>query len=338
MFANDLEDSPTVDQGYRFLDCREYGANYISSGRMRCVLYYGDNTQSPPKAAKLFIPLELNQDTWNWPGTVKFMLANVKNPSTVGLNVGVQMNVMRTCQNNLNKNCSRYAARGWYVTTSASENVQATSSTFTPSSNNILDTSITHTFQFTATSTIGTNDVIYFFYPENFQGLMPSTCAATNYNCYAFPSPRWIVLIPTTTVISGSGTLTINLVTYMNNAYYLQAYSQYIVVKVNRGSGGLADVYNILQNPFTTIKRSITSGTATYMTISTTQTPNIWLRNYANTAIFDLDNLFMDARITSIYIKAPIDVTGWDANYCNASLTNTEINTYPLRFVCRVFT
>lgn len=225
MFANDVENTPTVDTGYRFLDCREYAANYISSSRMRCILYYGDNTANPPKPARLIIPLELNQNTWSFPGTVKFMLANVRNPSVVGMNVGVQMNIMRTCQNNLNKNCSIYAARGWYVTTSASENVVATSATFTPSSNNILDTGITHTFAFTSTATISTNDVIYIFYPENFQGVMPSTCAASNYNCYAFPKPRWIVLIPTTTIVTGSGSVSINLVTYMNNAYYLQAYS-----------------------------------------------------------------------------------------------------------------
>lgn len=60
------------------------------------------------------------------------------------------------------------------------------------------------------------------------------------------------------------------------------------------------------------------------MVISTTQTPNIWLRNYANTAIFQLDNLFMDSRITAIYLKAPAaDVLSWDINYCNASLTST---------------
>ena len=152
---------------------------------------------------------------------------------------------------------------------------------------------------------------------------MPSTCSASNYNCYAFPKPRWIVLIPTTTVIGSAGSLTIALTTYMNNAYYLQAFSQNIVVTVSRGSGGNADVYNVLQNPFTTIKRSTTSNTATSMTISTTQTPNIWLRNYSNTAIFLLDNLFMDARITAIYIKAPVDVVSWDINYCNASLTAT---------------
>lgn len=101
----------------------------------------------------------------------------------------------------------------------------------------------------------------------------------------------------------------------------------------------MGDVYNVLQNPFVTIKRSTTSNVATSMTISTTQTPSIWLRNYANTAIFLLDNIFMDERIKAIYLKAPAaDVTGWEPTYCNASLTGSIVNTYPLRFTCRVFT
>ena len=75
------------------------------------------------------------------------------------------MNIMAPCQNNFNKNCSIYAAKGWYVTASATQNIQSSTTSFTPSSNNILDTGITHTFQFVATATIGTNDVIYIVYP-----------------------------------------------------------------------------------------------------------------------------------------------------------------------------
>lgn len=45
----------------------------------------------------------------------------------------------------------------------------------------------------------------------------------------------------------------------------------------------------------------------------------------------------MDSRIKAIYIKAPIDVSYWTDNYCNASITGTLSNTYPLRFTCSVF-
>lgn len=165
MFANDIEGEPVTGETYKFLDCREYSGGYISSGRMRCIVYYGDSTANPPRPARLIVPLELNQDCWTWPGTVKFMIANVLNPYTVGMNVGIQMNIMRTCANTMNKNCSVYSARGWYVTTTASENLQSSASTFTPSSNNILDTSITHAFQFVTTAAVGVNDVIYIIYP-----------------------------------------------------------------------------------------------------------------------------------------------------------------------------
>ena len=75
----------------------------------------------------------------------------------------------------------------------------------------------------------------------------------------------------------------------------------------------MGDFYEILQPPHVTIKKSTTSQLATDMTIDTTQTSGIWLRNYANTAIFSLDRIFMDSRIKTIYIVAPgSDVTHWD--------------------------
>lgn len=59
---------------------------------MRCVLFYGDNSANPPKPARLVVPLERTL-RWNTSpsntGTVKFMLANVKNPDVVSMNVGV---------------------------------------------------------------------------------------------------------------------------------------------------------------------------------------------------------------------------------------------------------
>ena len=167
---------------------------------------------------------------------------------------------------------------------------------------------------------------------------MPTTCSASSYYCYSFPLTRWVVLIPTTTVISGAGTLTIRLNSYMNNAYYLQAYTENFLVTVSRGSGAsTADTYEILQPPHVTVKRSLTSGLETSMEIETTQTSGIWLRNYANTAIFKLHRIYMDTRIQNIYLVAPAEVTHWDADYCNASISGTGVNTYPLRFTCRVF-
>ena len=107
-------------------------------------------------------------------------------------------------------------------------------------------------------------------------------------------------------VNNGAGTLTIRLTLSMNNGYYLQSYDGNFLVTVSRGSGASqADFYEILQPPHVTIKRSTTSGTATSMTIETTQTSGIWLRNYANTAIFSLHRIFMDKRIKNIYLVAP---------------------------------
>jgi hypothetical protein len=102
-------------------------------------------------------------------------------------------------------------------------------------------------------------------------------------------------------------------------------------------SGVLGDTYKILQNPFTPVSYTFANGvTATSITVSTTQTPSMYLRNYANTVIFTIANLFSDSRMKAIYILAPADVTSWDPTYCNASLTTTKNFNYPLRFTCIV--
>ncbi len=45
----------------------------------------------------------------------------------------------------------------------------------------------------------------------------------------------------------------------------------------------------------------------------------------------------MDSRIKAIYIQAPSDISQWTSTYCNATITGTLSNTYPLRFICSVF-
>lgn len=56
---------------------------------MRCLLYYGDNTASPPVPARLIVPLENSINGFSGTDTFRFMVANVKNPSEENMNVGV---------------------------------------------------------------------------------------------------------------------------------------------------------------------------------------------------------------------------------------------------------
>ena len=152
---------------------------------------------------------------------------------------------------------------------------------------------------------------------------MPNDCTATNsFTCVSFPTRRWIVLYPGNTYTGSTVTVSIY---HMQNGYYAEAFDNRFKITVAR-PGVAGDVFYITaaaHNP-------ITSGIS--MSISATQTPNIYLRNYANTVIFSIDNIFLDDRIKAIYIKAPIEVTSWTDNYCNASITSSLINTYPLRF------
>ena len=203
----------------------------------------------------------------------------------------------------------------------------ATAATFSSNGNTVLQGGLTHTFVIPLTASLTTSGIIYIVYPDNFQGVMPIDCWASNsFTCYSFPTRRWIVLYPGTTY-SGS-TVTVSIWT-MQNGYFSLSYDPRIKITVARPNT-LGDVFYINL----TALNPITSGIS--MTISATQTPQVWLRNYANTAIFYINYIFNDDRIKAIYIKAPVDVTSWTYNYCNASITGTLINTYPLRFLCQV--
>lgn len=125
---------------------------------------------------------------------------------------------------------------------------------------------------------------------------MPSDCTATNsFTCVSFPTRRWIVLYPGT---SYSTSVTISIY-YMQNGYYTEAYDNRIKITVARPNT-VGDVFYITHPALNPITSGIT------MSISATQTPNIYLRNYANTAIFYINNIFNDDRIKAIYIKAPV--------------------------------
>lgn len=113
---------------------------------MKCLLYYGDNSADPPVPAYLVIPIVKTLNGSPTPFTMNFMVANVKNPSTEGMNVGVILKMYKKCTNKHNLKCALLEARGYYVTKSATENLQTSTSLFTPSSNVVLDTSINHVF------------------------------------------------------------------------------------------------------------------------------------------------------------------------------------------------
>lgn len=85
----------------------------------------------------------------------------------------------------------------------------------------------------------------------------------------------------------------------MKNGYFAQSFDPRIKITVARPTV-VGDVFYISLTALT----PITSGIS--MTISATQTPQIWLRNYANSAIFYINYIFNDDRIKAIYIKAPV--------------------------------
>jgi len=194
----------------------------ISASRIVCLLNFGNSLANPPIPANLTIKFTKSSNGWSTSNSIRVLIAYVMNPTTVGLNTGITVNVFVPCENQQNQPCSIYTARGYYVTTSGSENAQSSSTSFTSSSSLVLATGLTHTFTLTLTFGLTVNDAIYIIYPENFQGLMPSNCAVTDYLCYVFPTRRWVVLFPTTPIFAGPLSLAI---TSMNNPYYSQPFS-----------------------------------------------------------------------------------------------------------------
>jgi hypothetical protein len=118
----------------------------------------------------------------------------------------------------------------------------------------------------------------------------------------------------------------------MNNGFYVCPASQYIYTVVVSASE--IDVYKIVHPNLTTIKTNYLRNTPNSMTITPTQSPNVFLRNYMNTAIIQITGIYTAPQITAFYLQAPSDVVTWDNTYCNATMTANYNNPYPIRLNC----
>ena len=87
----------TIGSSYRYLDCLEVSNNYISNSRIVCVLYYGNNLANPPIPANLTITFTKTFNAFSTSYTLKVLVANVINPTTIGLNTGVKANINLFC-------------------------------------------------------------------------------------------------------------------------------------------------------------------------------------------------------------------------------------------------
>lgn len=116
---------------------------------------------------------------------------------------------------------------------------------------------------------------------------MPLTCTATPHTCYVFPTRNWVTVIPTSNIAVGTFSITLN---GMNNGYYRRPTSLYFKITVAHNTPG--EVFQVAHNSLVTLKRNPVTNTATSMSITPTQTPNIFLRNYMNTVTILLDRLY----------------------------------------------
>ena len=76
----------------------------------------------------------------------------------------------------------------------------------------------------------------------------------------------------------------------------------------------------------------------TFDIINTQNSNNIFLRNYWNTVKIQITGLFSTAFVKAFYIITPIEVTDWQTDYCNATISSTAHLPYPARLECKQIT
>lgn len=90
----------------------------------------------------------------------------------------------------------------------------------------------------------------------------------------------------------------------MTNGIYLEPQSKFIDILALTPTS--SNLYAILHNNLTTRQIVPTTNTANWMTITPTQTPGIFLRNYMNTATFKIYGLYSTTFVNCFYINAPL--------------------------------
>lgn len=156
---------------------------------------------------------------------------------------------------------------------------------------------------------------------------MPLQCASGGTYCLIFPTQRRVLSINDPAVSINQIVLS-----SMNNGIYLQP----LLKKLDLVGITSTHIkrYDIQHEPLHTRKRIPRLPAPNTMTITPTQTPNYFLRNYMNTATIEIYGLYSTTHINCFYINAPIQIVTWDPLYCNATIFSPTTDTYPTRLLC----
>ena len=238
---------------------------------------------------------------------------------------GVTVRVDVDC--NGEQRCVIYEARGYYRTTSGVNFEMGVGGTFTPSPTDVLEQGATHQFDIDS----NTYSAMFIKYPDNYDTVMPLQCSeSTGDPCLVFPVQKRVLVLldslPTTPSL---------ILTGMNNGIYVQP-NLLDIGLLALTTTNEAWSYEIPHGNLTTRQTVplLSSSPATWMTITPTQTPNIFLRDYMNTVSINLYGLYSTTFVKAFYINAPLDIATWDPTYCNATFVSPLHDPYPTRLVC----
>jgi hypothetical protein len=309
------------------LECIEFLRGVITDNlELACeVAQYPDAATKRPMLIHVFPTKVVPMNTG-----IKIWISPIINSPNV-LTAGVTVRLLRYCSGE--KLCTLYEGRGWYKTISMASvaNPGLTGgATFASSSPMVLEPMKDHTYTFTSIAL----SAAFIKYPENYQAVMPLSCVRTGNTCLVFPKQRKIV-----TVESGASILSI-LVSGMTNGIYIQAMNN---IELTVASSNSLVKYQIV-HPLMAERNymPVIGATAlnTFSIIPTQNSNNVFLRNYWNTVKLQFTGLFSTPFVKAFYIVTPPEVTDWQTDYCNAtiSISPTDHLPYPTRLECKQIT
>jgi hypothetical protein len=326
LFEPDLE-GVTSTLLSKVIDCAEYSTmTVISDSRIACELVLGKRDTSPPQHAVLRIRIAKAINGQASAVAARLLISNVKNPPTT-VAAGIELTITRACRNRLGQDCIMYRAVGYYSPVAITPADQ-TGGTLTSSSSVTLQTGLTHTFSVTLPATLNSGDGLLITYPDNFNGVMPSSCSITTHICNVFPTKNMVSIILAGSVSAGSQSFAISGMS--NPVSASSSVSSVLTLKAYRAG---AAAYHFLPTVAAFDIVGLTSGTSLTLTISQA---SFFLNNYLNIVTMRATGLYVYSQIKTFFVLPPAQVQSWDTTFCNATLElpTASRSPYSLRLQC----
>lgn len=303
----------------------------ISEDIIKCRIYAGDSTASPPIPTTIAIPITKNIAANT---AINFNIMDIQNPSLPSYPMSVVLKLANRCNSQDSVNLCSYYKSVYYMTFNAYSALPGVGSTgslsFTPS--RVSATNTLHTV--TAGYSLAIGDFVKLIYYSQIPIPTVCTMSSSNGQCYSYPTTNTIIVKITTASSSPYSIALANMNNPNQNHYGTGTFN------VELWKGGIVTNRFYSSYSAATITTDPTSATALSITFTPTLTPNYWLKyGFNNIGKVVLSKFFQNGFVKQIRLNAPTEIT-LDTQYCNATFQSSasEAKPYPYRFVCQVLT